>query len=88
MRILITVKGTPKNGMLEGEVVVRDRFDLPLVYTQNGFEQLVQNCLTLSFEYLRTGEADTIVIERVRPTAVDNGDGTGSLKGELVGMGL
>lgn len=85
MRLRIMLKGTND----KGEFVLKDMFDFPLVYTKtNGFDATTSRVLTNVFERLRKDEGDVVVIEKVRPTAVDNGDGTGSLKGELIGMGF
>lgn len=85
MRIRVICKGTDGRG----EQFIKDMFELPVVYTKaNKFDELTQWVFASALSYLEKEETDVIVVEKIRPEAVDNGDGTGSLKGALVGMGF
>jgi hypothetical protein len=64
MRIKILVKGTDG----KGGVVLKDMFELPVVYTKtNKFDETTQWALTSALEYLHKDEAHIIVIEKVIP---------------------
>lgn len=85
MRIRVMLKGTN----VDGNFVLKDMFEFPVLWTGSGkFDATSQSILNTSLERLSKDECDLIVIEKVKPEAVDNGDGTGSLKGKLVGMGF
>jgi len=61
MRIRVIVRDVEK-----GEPVVRDVFELPVVYTKEGkFDRLTQSVMISAFAYLQDDKANTVVIEKV-----------------------